>query len=126
MSATCLLMYTLKLLGVVMELELTTETHHCPRLFYCIRNAVPRFCTCISDRFQAILHSVVTCQKDVTFMYMPGFMLMSLCKQIAKFMKAKWGKFITRFINKCQQFRFKKIMQLKRSEGEKNRSRRCR
>ena len=109
-----------------MELKLTTETHHSRSLFCSMGNAVPRFCTCISDRFQAILQSVLACQKNVTFTCLPGVMLMNLCKQIKEFMKARWGNFINRFINKCQQFHFKKILQLKKSEGEKNRSGRCR
>ena len=91
-----------------------------------MRNTVPRFCTCISYRFQTILQSVFACQKDVTFTCLPGIMLMNLRKHIKKLMKTRWGKLINRFINECQQFHFKKILQLEKSESEKNRSRRCR
>ena len=72
----------------------------------------------MSDRFQVILESALTCQKNVTCTCLPGIMLMNLCEQIKKFMKAGLGKFINRFVNKFQQLNFKKIMQLKM--GERN------
>ena len=80
-------MGTLEILGVVvssnqMELELAAETDHSRSLFYNMGNVVPRFCTCISDRFQALLQSVLTFFKNVTFTCLPGIMLMNLCKQI--------------------------------------------
>ena len=51
-------------------------------------------------------------------------MLVKLCKLIKKIMKARWGKCINRFINKCQQSNFNKMQQLKKSEDEKNWGRR--
>ena len=66
MSAGWLLVGIIKILGVVIaskqiEFKLTTEAHHCRSLLYNKGNAVPRFCTYISDRFPAILQSVLTC-----------------------------------------------------------------
>ena len=44
-------------------------------------DAVPRSCTCIPDRFQAILQSVFTGQRNVTFTGLPGIMLMNIGKK---------------------------------------------
>ena len=77
------LLVLLVLLGLVvggeeMELKLIPETHYCRSLSYNMRNAGPRFCTCISYGFQTILQRVFACQKNVTFTYLPGIMLMNL------------------------------------------------
>ena len=123
--------WLLEVLGLVvvceeMELKLMPKTHHCRSLFYNMRNAVPRFCTCISYGFQTILQCVFACQKNVTFTCLSGIMLMNLRKDIKKLTETRWGRLINSLINECQQLHIKKILQFEKSKSEKNRSRRCR
>ena len=63
-----------------MQFNLPTEGNYRIRLFDQGGDAVPRSYACIPDRFQAILQSVFTHQKNVTFTGLPGIMLMNIGK----------------------------------------------
>ena len=94
------------------------ETHYCRSLLYNMRNAVPRFCICISYGFQTIVQRVLACKKNVTVTCLPGIMLINLQKFIKNSWK-QWGKLINSFVNECQNFHFKRILQLEKSKSEK-------
>ena len=57
-----------------MQFNLPTEGTYRMGRFDQGGDAVPRSCTCIPDRFQAMLQS----EKNVTFIGLPGIMLMNI------------------------------------------------
>ena len=63
-----------------MQFCLPTEGIYRICLFDQDGNAVPRSCTCIPDRFQAILQSVFYASENVIFTGLPGIMLMNIGK----------------------------------------------
>ena len=63
-----------------MQFNLPMESNYRICLFDQGGDATPRSFTCIPDRFQAILQSVFTRQKHVTFTGLPGVMLINIEK----------------------------------------------